>query len=121
MLRRGWTRRIHAILGLVSAFNLILLISTGFLLQHRDTLRLDEHSISRKLLPSGYRTEDLRPTVRADIVITDLHSGRLLGTTGALVLDAVTIVWLVMLVTGLVMYFSRSRSKGNGANGQEGR
>lgn len=118
MLRRGWTRRIHAILGLVSAFNLLLLISTGFLLQHREILRLDEHSMSRKFLPSGYRTEDPGSAVRADIVITDLHSGRLLGTTGAFALDAVTLVWLVMLATGLIMYFSRSRSKGNGTNGQ---
>jgi uncharacterized iron-regulated membrane protein len=122
LLWRGWARRIHALLGLISAFNLLLLISTGFLLQHREMLRLDEHTISREVLPSGYRSEDPGSRVRADIVVTDLHSGRLFGTTGTMVLDAVTLVWLVMLATGLVMYFSRSKLKSNnGTNGQSNR
>jgi hypothetical protein len=110
-LRRSWVRRLHALFGLVSALNLFVLISTGFLLQHRETLRLDEHSISRRFLPSSYRTEDPGSVVRADIVVTDLHSGRLYGTSGSLVLDTVTILWLVMLLTGLVMYFSRPKNK----------
>lgn len=109
--RRYWTRRLHALLGLISAFNLLLLISTGFLLQHRDLLRLDERSVSRRVLPSFYRPDDPGQAVRADIVITDLHSGRLFGTAGTLVLDTLTLVWLIMLTTGLVMYFSKSQGK----------
>jgi uncharacterized iron-regulated membrane protein len=114
--RRSWTRRLHAFLGLVSSLNLVLLISTGFLLQHRDLLRLDERNVSRRVLPSSYRPEDPGLTVRADIVVTDLHSGRLFGTVGTLVLDAITLIWVLMLTTGLTMYFSGVRSKRSSQN-----
>jgi hypothetical protein len=84
------------------------------LLQHATVLRLDEHVVSRHLLPSGYRPQDPEGEVRADIVIADLHSGRLFGMIGRLALDLVTVAWLVMLTTGLVMY-----SRGRGRNGQQ--
>jgi hypothetical protein len=105
-------RRLHAILGLISAFNLLLLISTGFLLQHRTLLRLDERMLTRKILPSGYRPQDGGGGVRADIVVADLHSGRLFGVAGGLALDTITLAWLVMLATGLVMYLSSQRTNG---------
>jgi hypothetical protein len=107
----GWVRSVHAFLGVVSALNLLLLISTGLLLQHAAMLHLDEHTVSRTILPSGYRPQDAGSGVRADIVITDLHSGRLFGAVGALVLDVITLAWLVMLATGLVMYALRLRLK----------
>ncbi len=77
-------------------------------------LRLDEKMVSRRLLPSSYRLQDGDEGVRADIVVTDIHSGRILGTPGVLVLDAVTLAWLAMLITGLVMYLG-SRAKGKRA------
>jgi len=67
--------------------------------------------ISRHFLPSSYRPQD-GDAVRADIAVADLHSGRMFGVTGALVLDAITLTWLTMLATGLVMYFIRRRSDG---------
>ena len=106
-----WARRTHAFLGIVSAFNLLLLISTGFLLQHASLLKLDEKTIPRAILPSSYRPQDGAYGVRADIFVADLHSGRLFGTAGALTLDAVTLVWLTLLTTGLVMYLGRQRAK----------
>ena len=108
---RYWTRRLHAVLGIVSAFNLALLICSGFLLQHRELLRLDERTVSRRILPPSYRPEDPGHGVRADIVVTDLHSGRMLGTAGTLLLDGVTVMWMIMLATGLTMYLWGSRSK----------
>jgi uncharacterized iron-regulated membrane protein len=110
--RRPWSRRVHAVLGIISAFNLFVLIMTGFLLQHSTLLKLDEHSLTRKILPSGYRPQDIGSGVRADIVVADLHSGRMFGVAGALFLDAVTLVWLVMLATGVVMYLSKQRVNG---------
>src|SRR5882724_2960446 len=110
--RRSWVRRVHAIVGLISAFNLFVLISTGFLLQHSALLQLDERMLTRKILPSGYRPQDVGNGVRADIVVADLHSGRMFGVAGALFLDAVTLVWLVMLATGVVMYLSKQRANG---------
>jgi uncharacterized iron-regulated membrane protein len=89
----------------------LVLIGTGLMLQHAALLGLDERSVSRRLLPSGYRAQDGDVEVRADIVIADLHSGRLFGTAGRFFLDVVTFVWLVMLTTGLVMYsLGRGRS-----------
>jgi uncharacterized iron-regulated membrane protein len=117
--RRGskaWIRRTHALLGVISACNLLLLISTGLLLQHATALHLDEHNISRLLLPSSYRPQDWDFGVRADIVVADLHSGRILGTIGALALDAITLAWLVMLVTGLLMY--SLKRNGRALNGE---
>ena len=110
--RSQWSRRVHAVLGILSAFNLFVLITTGFLLQHSTLLRLDERSLTRRLLPSGYRPQDGGSGVRADIVVADLHSGRMFGVVGALFLDAVTLVWLVMLTTGVVMYLSKQRANG---------
>ena len=110
--RRPWVRRVHAVLGMVSLLNLFVLITTGFLLQHSTLLKLDERSLTRKILPSGYRPQDVGSGVRADIVVADLHSGRMFGVAGALFLDAVTLVWLVMLATGVVMYLSKQRANG---------
>lgn len=121
-IRRPWVRRVHAILGLISAFNLFVLIGTGFLIQHRTLLRLDERTWTRRLLPSAYRPQDGDTGVRADIVVADLHSGRLFGVAGALALDVITLAWLVMLATGLAMYLSGQRTNGmvpNRDNNQE--
>ncbi len=116
---RGWLRRVHALVGVISAFNLVLLISTGFLLQHRDALRLDERIVNRSLLPRSYRALDGPEGVRADIIVTDLHSGRLFGRAGAVVLDVITLGWLVLLGSGLVMYAMGQYRKGlnQSANG----
>jgi hypothetical protein len=115
-----WTRRIHAFLGIVSAANLFVLITTGFLLQHASLLKLDEKTVSRAVLPRSYRPQDGESGVRADIFVTDLHSGRLFGTTGMLLLDGITLAWLTLLITGLVMYAGKQRAKQKAAenNGQ---
>ena len=114
--RPSWARRVHSLLGVVSALNLLLLISTGLLLQHASVFHLDEHTVTRHLLPASYRLQDGTQGVRADIVVTDVHSGRLLGTAGALFLDGITLLWLVMLATGLLMHYRR-RSKQKAVNG----
>ncbi len=106
-----WTRKVHAFLGIVSALNLFVLITTGFLLQHASVLRLDEKTISRGILPRSYRPQDGESGVRADIFVTDLHSGRLLGTAGTLLLDGITLAWMTLLITGLVMYVGKPRAK----------
>jgi hypothetical protein len=103
---------VHAGLGIISALNLFVLITTGFLLQHSTLLKLDERSLTRKILPSGYRPQDDGSGVRADIVVADVHSGRIFGVGGALFLDAVTLVWLVMLATGVAMYLFKQRAHG---------
>lgn len=112
---KTWVRRVHAVVGLVSSLNLLLLLSTGFLLQHRDTLGLDERAVSRRLLPANYRPQDGPEGVRADIVVADLHSGRMFGRTGALILDGLTLGWLALLVTGIFLYSTGRLRKENGS------
>jgi len=112
-----WVRRTHAFLGIVSAFNLLLLISTGFLLQHASLLKLDEKTIPRTILPLSYRPQDGAHGVRADIFVADLHSGRLFGIAGALTLDVITLVWLALLTTGLVMYVGKRHAKQKALDG----
>jgi hypothetical protein len=105
-------RRVHGTLGVISALNLFVLITTGLLLQHAQLFRLDERFISRRILPSHYRAQDGDEGVRADIVVADVHSGRAFGVAGALFLDGITVAWLLLLGTGLVSYFVRGGKKG---------
>jgi hypothetical protein len=103
-------RRLHALVGLVLTLNLLLLLVTGFLVQHREALGLEDKTISRAWLPESYRPLD-GAEVRADIVVTDVHSGRILGPNGALIIDAATLGWAVLLVSGLWIYvFGRRRN-----------
>lgn len=116
-VRKGakWPRKLHALLGIISAINLFVLISTGFLLQHASLLKLDEKTVRRWALPSSYRPQDGPEGVRADIFVTDLHSGRVLGRAGTLFLDGITLAWMTLLLTGLVMYAGKLRAKNSTA------
>ena len=112
--RRRLMRRIHAWLGVCASLNILLLVTTGLLLENREPLRLEERYVSRRFLPSSYRVND-GDEVRSDIVITDIHSGRILGPHGFLIQDAITIAWFLLLGTGLVVFVRRYyRTAGNG-------
>lgn len=119
LFRRKWSRRVHALVGIVSSINLLVLIGSGLLLQHASLLRLDEKTVSRVVLPKSYRPQDGDTGVRADIFVTDLHSGRLLGSTGTVVVDILTFGWLTLLLTGVVMYFGKRRIQPK-VNGEDG-
>ena len=113
--RRRWVRRLHAVAGVVLTANLALLLVTGFLMQHTEAFGLEGKMVSRTWLPADYRPQD-GGEVRADIVVTDLHSGRLLGGPGRMVVDAVSVGWLIMLVSGLVL-FGQGRWRNGTRNG----
>lgn len=97
-------------LGVVLGAFFFLLAATGLLVQHRERLRLPERSVSRRWLPAGYRPQDPDTEIRADIVLTDLHSGRIFGPKGPLVVDAVTTAWLLMIASGYILAFVRRRN-----------
>lgn len=118
---RLWLRRLHAIVGLISSLNLFLLLASGFLLQHRETFRLEERTLSRRWLAASYRPQDGPEGVRADIVVADLHSGRMFGRTGALILDGLTVGWLALLVSGLFLYAVNHWRKENGGRNGNGK
>ncbi len=96
-------RAVHAWIGLLASLNLLVIITTGFVIQQRDRFDLQDRYVSRRWLPSGYRPDD-GPAVRSDIVVTDLHSGRVFGEAGSLILDVTTLAWSVLLVTGLAIF-----------------
>lgn len=114
----GWisraVRRFHFCLGAVLTINFVVLVVTGLLIQHRTFFRLEERTISRAWLPGGYRAGDPGSEIRADIVITDLHSGKLFGPKGPLVVDAAAGGLLLMIASGYIMQLAcryRNRRK----------
>lgn len=116
---KNWMRKAHALAGIILSLNLLLLLVTGMLIQHRDALRLEERSISRTFLPDDYRPQDGPQGVRADIVVTDLHSGRIFGPTGILVLDAITLGSFLLLSSGVVLFLLGRWRKENGLTREE--
>jgi hypothetical protein len=107
---RRFLRKAHGITGVVLALNFLFVVITGVLIEHRELLRLEERTVSRTWLPSDYRPLD-GDEVRADIVITDLHSGRLFGPYGPIVVDVLGLGGVVLVTTGAVMYFSSRRRR----------
>src|SRR3954463_5453924 len=99
-------RKLHIWVGLSAALYFMLIATTGVMINHREGLRLEERDVSRSWLPSGYRAQD-GSTVRADIVVTDLHSGLIFGKVGAPVLDFVAAVWFISIVSGVSMLILR--------------
>jgi hypothetical protein len=108
-------RRMHSLIGIVSTLNILLLITTGFMIQHREQLNLENRIVSRQFLPNSYRPMDGEDGVRGDIVVTDLHSGRLLGKRGTLILDTLTVAWLLLVISGVLMFAMRRVNGKNGA------
>lgn len=104
---KSWVRRLHAVIGIVSSVNLMILLMSGLLIQHREVFGLEDRVIPRAFLPDSYRPNDGLRGVRADIVVTDLHSGRLLGPIGLLILDAITIFWAILLLSGVFIFMSK--------------
>jgi uncharacterized iron-regulated membrane protein len=99
-------RKLHIWVGLTAALYFMLIAATGVAINHRERLRLEERTVSRTWLPASYRPDD-GPEVRADIVVTDLHSGLIFGRVGAPILDFVALVWFISIATGVTMLVVR--------------
>ncbi|HUU12855.1 MAG TPA: hypothetical protein VM182_03985 [Terriglobia bacterium] len=101
-----WKRRLHISIGLFFALYFLLLAFTGVMINHAGDWDLGERYVSRRYLPSSYRPQDGDAT-RLDIVITDLHSGRLFGPHGHWIPDLVTGFWVISILTGVGMLVFR--------------
>ena len=97
-----WKHRIHIVIGLVFALYFLMLAVTGVMIHHSAAWGLTERYVSRRYLPSSYRPLDGDET-RLDIVITDLHSGRIFGATGRWLPDLIAGLWTVSILTGIGM------------------
>lgn len=104
-------RRVHRALGVVFTVNFLAILVTGLLVEHREWFGLEAQTISRRWLPSAYRPQDPDTEIRADIVVTDLHSGRLFGPPGVWVVDATVAAWLLLMGTGYGIRVVSRRSK----------
>jgi hypothetical protein len=105
-------RKLHIIIGLVSALYFMLIAATGVAINHRSGWHLDEKYVSRTWLPHTYRPEESE--VRMDIAVGDLHSGLIFGKYGAPTMDFVAAVWFISILSGLTMLALR-RSIHSGA------
>src|SRR3954469_20190846 len=100
-------RKLHIWVGLSAALYFMLIAATGVIINHREGLRLEERTISRRWLPSSYRLGDGKEGVRADIAVADLHSGLIFGKVGKPVMDFVAAVWFISIISGVFMLVLR--------------
>ena len=102
-MTRNLLRRLHLWLGALLAANFVLVGATGLLIQHREYVGLDRRTVNRRWLPEGYRPNDPDSEIRADIVATDLHSGRLFGRWGEVAVGGSAAGLLLMIASGFSM------------------
>lgn len=96
----GWLRRLHWYVAAGGTVLFLLIFLTGWLISHREAFGLNEIIIGRTWLPADYRPDDPDGGVRADIVITDLHSGRIFGPNGRFFIDIAVAAWMLLLASG---------------------
>ena len=124
---KNW-RKVHlysfGYLKVVSLFVCVIMVAisiTGFLLNHRhDFGWMETARVTTRILPERYQTRldavrevqglaDLFPEEAHSVpvmwVITDLHTGDILGPWGRYFFDVVAGVFVVLAVTGIYMYF----------------
>lgn len=112
--------RVHVATALIAALWLLLIAVTGVLINHQDSLGLTEMEISDRYLPSYYRADVRTGATRLNIIITDLHSGRIFGSSGHLIGDVVALLIVVSIFSGFVSYRSKKKlgsSAGRRENG----
>ena len=101
--------RIHLVTGLAAAIWFLLVAVTGVLINHQESLGLLDAEISDRYLPGYYRADARTGTTRLNIVITDLHSGRIFGSRGHWMSDIVAVFLIVSLLTGFASHQLKKR------------
>lgn len=86
----------------------------GFLLQRgATTFRLDRDNFTVAALagaPAGIAWQSgatAGPDIHWERVLLDLHSGRLFGTTGVVIVDIAALLFVVLAISGIVMFRRR--------------
>ncbi len=115
------------LLSLVVVICMFFISITGFLLNHRHDFRwVDTTRVPTRILPPAYQVRldnvreaqglaDLFPdeakSVPLQWLITDFHTGEILGPYGPWFYDLISASFTVLCVTGIVMYFKIRRRK----------
>lgn len=107
--KREWLYRMHTLSALIAAAWLLLLAISGVLINHQETLGLTEWEISDSYLPGYYRPEYRTGATRANVILTDLHSGRIFGDYGALLGDGIALLIVFSVITGLLSHRLRKK------------
>lgn len=111
---RRWYRW-HRRIGIISALFVLLLSVTGIILNHTVSLGLHQSHVKAAWvhelygLPAPTGEEGGFPGLTVDRVILDIHSGRFFGTLGPWVMDAMAVLFIILSVTGVYMWWHRSR------------
>ena len=101
--------RIHVVMGLAAAVWFLLMAVSGVLINHQESLGLLDAEVSDRYLPDDYRADARTGTTRLNILITDLHSGRIFGSWGTWMSDIVALLLVVSLLTGFVSHRLKKR------------
>ena len=113
-LLRDGSYKIHVVTGLAAALWVLLLAVTGVMINHQESLGLLDAEISDKYLPDSYRADVRTGTTRLNIIVTDLHSGRIFGAQGTWVSDLIALFLFVSLTSGAFSYWIKRRlQRGN--------
>lgn len=107
---RPWYRW-HRRIGIASAFFVFVLSITGIILNHNSALGLHKDFITSDWLLSWYgydSTADYAGEILTmDRIILDLHTGRFFGEAGVWVMDIAAIAFIILSITGIVMWMRR--------------
>lgn len=104
-------RSIHMVSGLIVGLWFVMLAITGILVGHQTDLGLTEVEVSNRYLPSHYTTEFSPDTTRLNILLTDLHSGRILGERGGRALnDLAGLLVLISVASGFYAFRLRKKA-----------
>ncbi|OFV98095.1 MAG: hypothetical protein A3F68_05555 [Acidobacteria bacterium RIFCSPLOWO2_12_FULL_54_10] len=119
--RHEWALRIHMVTGLIAAAWLLLIALTGILINHQEVLKLWEIDVKDSYLPGGYRTDVRDGATPLNVILTDIHSGRIFGLTGILLWDVIAVLLIVSITTGAFGYGAKRKMTGTGHddNGNE--
>jgi len=107
--RRDWLYRAHVVTGLAAAVWFLLMALTGVLMNHQESLGLLDAEISDRYLPDYYRADTRTGATRLNILLTDLHSGRILGSRGNLVGDLIALLLIISLASGVASHRIKKR------------
>lgn len=101
--------KVHTASALIVAAWLLLLAISGVLINHQEVLGLTEVEIRDDYLPGYYLSEFHTGTTRLNVIITDIHSGRIFGAYGYLLTDLIALLVVVSAITGVLSYRLRRK------------
>lgn len=104
-------RGLHITTGLAAALGLSIIALTGILINHQEELGLLDLEVDDKYLPDYYRADLRTGSTRLNIIITDIHTGKILGSKGYLLGDLLGAMLIISALSGTYAYFYGRRIK----------